>query len=147
HTQISDLASARGDSLAPKLVEGRKLFTQLGCINCHLMEGLGDSRRVGPELTHVAYKVDPQFIQSWVWFPRNFRPSTLMPHFFRQENQLKGSENGGDPNPKLRNEAEVQAITHYLETFSRPYEPLPLPDGKKGDAKHGWELFTSIGCL
>lgn len=147
HTEISDLASARGDSLAPKLTEGRKLFTQLGCINCHLVEGLGDSRRVGPDLTHVSEKLDKGFIEKWVWYPRDFRPSTLMPHFFRQENQQASSRNEDDPEPMLRNETEVQAITHYLQTFSTPFQAEPLPAGKSGDAKRGWEKFTSVGCL
>src|SRR5262245_18759542 len=70
-----------------------------------------------------------------------------MPHFFQQENTLKQSANDDDPNPELRTQVEVQAITHYLKTFSKPFDARPVPEGLTGDAKHGEALFTSIGCL
>ncbi|MBC6947451.1 hypothetical protein DWB58_05860, partial [candidate division KSB1 bacterium] len=137
HTQISDLASYRGDGTADKLVTGRKLYTQLGCINCHLVEGLGDSRRVGPDLTHINHKLDTGFLHRWIWNPADFRPSTRMPHFFMQENSLPSSRNDHDPDPMLRTETEVLAMTHYLQTFTRPFAPEPLPDGVEGDPKRG----------
>jgi len=130
-----------------RIVEGRHLFTSLGCINCHNVEGLTDSRRVGTDLYHVADKLTPGFMQRWIDYPNNFRPSTRMPHFFHQENNLPGSANEFDPNPVLRTETEVQAITRYLQTFSRPAETHPLPEGIEGDPARGAELFTSIGCL
>ena len=71
-----------------------------------------------------------------------------MPHFFHQENNLASSANQEfDPDPVLRTETEIKAITHYLRTFSRPFEAKPLPDGISGDPKHGEQLFLSIGCL
>lgn len=147
HTQISDLASYRGEGTADKLVEGRKLYTQLGCINCHLVEGLGDSRRVGPDLTHVNHKLDTGFLHRWIWYPADFRPSTRMPHFYMQENNLPSSRNDHDSDPMLRTETEVQAMTHYLQTFTRPHAPEPLPEGIEGDPKRGAELFVETGCL
>src|SRR5262249_40895843 len=71
----------------------------------------------------------------------------FMPHFFQQENNLQSSANEFDKNPTLRTETEIEAITKYLETFTRSYEPKQLPEGIKGDAKAGWEKFTSLGCL
>ncbi|MEE8168971.1 MAG: c-type cytochrome, partial [Phycisphaerae bacterium] len=147
HTDISDLTSYRGAGTAERLTKGRRLFTQLGCINCHLVQGMGDSRQVGPDLASVGYKLETGFIQNWIHYPADFRPSTRMPHFFRQENNLPSSANPNDPDPTLRTETEAQAITHYLETFSGPYDPLPLPEGVTGDAARGAELFVATGCL
>ncbi len=130
-----------------RMVEGRHLFTSLGCINCHKVDSLSDSRRVGPDLSHVAEKLDAGFMQRWIEYPNNFRPSTRMPHFFRQENNLPPSANEFDPDPVLRTETEIQAITHYLRTFSTSYDPEPLPEGVEGDAARGKQLFVSIGCL
>lgn len=147
HTEIADLASYRGDGAAEKLTQGRKLFTQVGCINCHLVEGLGDSRRVGPDLTAVNQKLTQGFMERWIEYPAEFRPSTLMPHFFKQENNLPSSGSDVDPNPKVRTETEIAAISHYLRTFSRPYAAEAVPEGIEGDAKRGHELFVNTGCL
>ncbi|HKQ47754.1 MAG TPA: cytochrome c [Phycisphaerae bacterium] len=149
HAQTFDLERHKTEPLASArpIVEGRDLFTSLGCINCHAVDGLTDSRRVGTDLTHVGEKLTTGFIQRWVEYPANFRPSTRMPHFFHQENNLPSSANEFDPDPVLRTEAEIQAIAHYLKTFSKPLEFLPVPEGITGDAKRGEELFVSIGCF
>ena len=132
---------------ALRIVEGRQLFTEVGCINCHNVDGLGDSRRVGPDLARVDEKLNTGFMERWIEYPNDFRPSTRMPHFFRQENNLPSSRNDADPDPILRTETEIQAMTHYLLTFSRSFDPVPLPAGVAGDAGRGEQLFTSIGCL
>jgi len=149
HTETTDLERRDGERLpdAEAIVRGENLFVSLGCINCHAAEGLNDSRQVGPDLTHVASKLTEGFIQRWVEFPKNFRPSTRMPHPFRQENNLPWSRSFEDPDPILRTNTEIEAITHYLLTFSKPFTPVELPAGVHGDPKRGEELFTSIGCL
>ena len=149
HTEVYDLERHRTLPLEParNIVEGRDLFTSVGCINCHNVDGLSDSRKVGTDLSHVAQKLDTGFMERWVEYPKNFRPSTWMPHFFRQENNLPSSANEFDPDPVLRTETEIQAIVHYLQTFSKPLDMLPLPDGMEGDPTRGEQLFTSIGCL
>lgn len=149
HDQVYDLEfhDTMGLPAASNLVEGRDLFTQIGCINCHLVQGLGDSRKVGTDLSHVGQKLTTGFIERWVQYPKNFRPSTWMPHFFLQENNLPPSRNEFDPDPLLRTETEIQAITHYLTTFSLPTAQDALPEGMTGDPGRGEQLFTSIGCL
>ncbi len=149
HTQTTDLEQREGERLpdADAIVRGEDLYITLGCINCHASEGLNDSRQVGPDLTHVASKLTEGFIQKWVNFPKDYRPSTRMPHPFRQENNLPWSKSFEDPDPILRTNTEIEAISHYLLTFSKPYTPVELPTGIQGDPKHGEELFTSIGCL
>lgn len=150
HTQIYDLERHKTERLdvAENVVEGRDLFTKVGCINCHNVDGLTDSRRVGPDLAHVGTKLSTGFMERWVEYPNNFRPSTRMPHFFKQENNLNSSKNEEfDPTPELRTSVEIKSIVHYLKTFTKPFQPYPLPEGLEGDPKHGEELFVSVGCL
>jgi len=149
HDQTLDLEKYRTEPLAEarNVVDGRKLFAQVGCINCHNVDGLSDLRRVGPDLQHVGTKLTPGFIEQWVWYPNDYRPSTRMPHFFAQENNLPSSRNDEDPDPTLRTQVEVQAMTHYLTRFSKPFDAKPVPEGISGDVARGESLFTSIGCL
>ncbi len=154
HERTYDLERRRTEPLpsAARIVRGRDLFTSTGCINCHNVDGLTDSRRVGTDLTHVGEKLSEGFIHRWIEYPNDFRPSTRMPHFFKQENNLPSDilpavANEFDPDPALRTETEIQAITHYLRTFSTPYDPKPLPEGIDGDPQRGHELFVSVGCL
>lgn len=149
HQQIYDLERSKTIPLAParNIVEGRDLFTTVGCINCHNVDGLSDSRRVGTDLAHVSQKLSQGFMERWVEYPKNFRPSTWMPHFFHQENNLPSSANEFDPDPILRTETEIQSIVHYLRTFSKPLDMLPVPESVEGDPTRGETLFTSIGCL
>jgi len=149
HDQTLDLERYRTEPLpeARNVVDGRKLFAQVGCINCHNVDGLSDLRRVGPDLQHVGGKLTTGFIERWVKYPNDFRPSTRMPHFFEQENNLPDSANDEDPNPELRTQVEVQAITHYLTKFSKPFDARPVPEGLTGDVARGGSLFTSVGCL
>ncbi len=54
------------------------------------VETPGQMRKVGPSLRHVASKLDPSFLYSWVRKPTDFRPSTKMPQFFGQWDHLDG---------------------------------------------------------
>ncbi len=149
HAGAADVAEYEGRPLATRITQGRQLFEQMGCINCHKVEDLDGSRRVGPDLTHMASKLKPEFVQPWVYYPRDYRPSTWMPHFFRQENNWGRSGKPGDPDPdpQLRTETEVAAISHYLFTFSAPYEAEKPPEGVTGSAERGREIFDTVGCL
>ncbi len=147
HSEVADIISFRGEAQAKKLNLGRDLFTRVGCINCHKVEELGEQRRVGPALTRVGAKLDSKFTDRWIHSPKEFRPSTWMPHLFLQENNGAHSANGFDPNPVLRTESEVSAISHYLFTVSQSWTPLAIPQDVTGDADRGRKLFTEVGCL
>ncbi len=97
------------------------------------------SGRVGPDLRHVTAKLSPAMINTWIWSPKAFRPSTKMPHFFMLEN------NSSDEDIR-RTRQEVRAITEYLVQTATPLEPKYKVGELKGDAKAGKEVFTSIGC-
>ncbi|RME38687.1 MAG: hypothetical protein D6788_06955, partial [Planctomycetota bacterium] len=147
HTEITDIARYQGERHGKRINLGRQLFTELGCVNCHNVDKIPRARKVGPDLTHVASKLKPKFVQQWVFFPQKFRPSTRMPHMFLQENSLPDSANAYDPDPVLRTETEVAAISKYLFTVSRPWKPIPKPEGVTGDPKRGETLFRKLGCL
>lgn len=130
HSEVFDI---RDD--APRLFEGRKLFSQLGCANCHLVEQIGQSldlKKVGPSLAHVHDKLSPEMTASWIWSPRAFRPMTRMPHFFMLENN-------SSPIDILRTRTEVAAITQYLQS-----EPLGYETKLKELQQKGRELGTAL---
>ena len=104
------------------------------------------SRRVGPDLTYVGAKLTPAFVQQWAYKPQAFRPSTRMPHFFLQENNGPKSDNKFDTDPVLRTETEIAAISKYLFTVSRPWQPIAKPEGVHGDVERGRRLFRETGC-
>ncbi len=160
HSQVADIATYNGRPAAQTINEGQMLFTTLGCINCHLVEQFADSRKVGPDLSHLAEKTTRGFVQNWIHFPADYRPSTLMPHFFEQENNDAQSERaGGDTDPALRTRAEVVAMTEYLLRVSNGYEREELPadlweplkdensEAVKAARDRGRRLFGAVGCL
>src|SRR5262249_860669 len=96
---------------------------------------------VGPDLRHVASKLSPQFINTWIWAPKAFRPSTRMPHFFMLENNSSDEE-------IRRTRQEARSITEYLALTAQPWQPShPIPPGAKGSAEAGKALFNTLGCL
>lgn len=146
HSHVTDIDRYEGKRVGERLNLGQHLFREVGCINCHSVDSLKGSRRVGPDLRRVASKLKPEFVQPWAFFPQKFRPSTTMPHFFMQENSRTETANAFDPDPVTRTEAEVAAITHYLFTLSEKWEPLVKPAEAIGDAERGRQLFRSVGC-
>lgn len=115
---------------------GQRIFEQVGCTGCHLVEGYGDIAKVGPGLRKVQAKLDPSWMVRWIQNPREFRPHTRMPHFYFTEE-------------------EALAAASYIWSASRTeadawLDNHPLPEGyRAGDpalVKKGEELARSIGC-
>ena len=78
HDEIADLATYNRQPVAPKLNEGRLLFTTWGCANCHLVDDLADTPRAGPDLTHVGDKLSRAYLQRYIHDPGKHRPATRM---------------------------------------------------------------------
>ena len=74
--------SAEGLQGAGIAARGERLFREMGCHGCHLINGFGDLPKAGPSLKRVAAKVSPEWLVSWIEKPKEFRPRTRMPHFF-----------------------------------------------------------------
>lgn len=121
---------------APLLAEGQRLFEQIGCTGCHLVQGYENIPKVGPSLRKISAKVDPGWMLRWIENPHNFRPRTRMPNF------------------ELSREDSI-AIAAYLWSQSKEegetwLKQNPLPAGfREGDANEiasGKKLVETVGC-
>ena len=72
HADVQDV------EFAENIARGEKLFMQVGCTGCHLVEGYGEARKIGPHLRRVAAKADPSWLVEWVTNPHEF--SSPDPH-------------------------------------------------------------------
>jgi len=149
---------------AKKLNQGRELFRERGCANCHMGTSDPDTAwlgRIGPDLRRIGEKTDVLWTQRWIENPWEFRPDTRMPRLFGLENRRadqdrgqvvqvsyddngKASENASHAMP--RDPVEIEAITTYLFATSKLREQK-LPEPPKGDAARGKEHFEQFGCL
>jgi cytochrome c2/predicted nucleic acid-binding Zn-ribbon protein len=119
---------------------GRELIAHMGCYGCHNINlpGFTGLRKAGPSLLRLAGKTNPGWAYKWIEAPRNFHPTTWMPHFFNQENTTT-------PANLKRQQAEINGIVSYLWAKSeRPvYDDVAVP---MGDPAHGKQLFETVGC-
>jgi cytochrome c551/c552 len=141
HHMVTDLAEHQ----APKLLAGYQRITRYGCTGCHTIGGEGafgpdltDNRPVGPNLRHVASKVDRDWLVKWIKNPHAFRPDSRMPRFYDLENNNK-------PGDQARANAEVHAIAHYL--FAKSTPPAFTEPPEQSDPARGKQLFFEKGCM
>ena len=120
------------------LETGRRLITKMGCYGCHQIgyAAFEDLPKQGPDLSKVASKIEPGWAAKWIEAPRDFRPTTWMPHFFYQEN-VEGELN------EARQRVEIEAIVDYI--FDESERP-EYPSAPSGDVTSGEDLFYSVGC-
>ncbi len=76
--------TAAGSSAPPsmneqRLAQGRRLVENLGCFGCHTIRGEGSS--IGPELTNLGGKVNPEWLYGWIANPKQYFPNSRMPVF------------------------------------------------------------------
>ncbi len=123
---------------AAQLEAGRELINRMGCYVCHKIDypAFSDLPRPGPSLARVAGKVDPAWAYRWIEAPRDFRPTSWMPHFFFQKNTTT-------PANLERQKAEIAAVVAYIWDRSEAPDYPPAPPG---DAERGAELFETVGC-
>jgi mono/diheme cytochrome c family protein len=121
---------------ADHIATGQKLFENLGCTGCHLVEGFEDLPKVGPYLRRIGAKVDPSWLTRWVTNPHQFRPSTKMP------NILFAPEQG-------------TAVAAYLlqasakesqEWLAQSPEPTGINAKNAALVARGQEITQQIGC-
>jgi cytochrome c2 len=155
-------------SLAPTLDQGRWLFRQLNCTGCHLLEGFENNKDAGPQLNDVSAKVKPEWLLSWMRYPRGFRGKTSMPNLWPAplDPASKVPYQAGSPEHdkwKQDRADETLAIASFLyersETVSSAAGPThgagkkSLREQIKGyadvdgaSAESGKKLFESLGC-
>src|SRR3989454_6617936 len=97
-------AAARDDG---RVAQGRRVFEQTACINCHTVSGTAANGRVGPDLTHLMSRGTlraggvgntPENLRAWIRRPDDFKPGSLMP-------------------PMGLSESQLDAVTAYLSTL------------------------------
>jgi cbb3-type cytochrome oxidase cytochrome c subunit len=129
---------------APTFNAGMRLIERYGCYTCHkfggYLETLAKDKKPAPSLKKIASKVSPEWVQKWLWDPQSFRPSTLMPKFWK-------THNNSDVESLGRSAVEIDSITHFIMSKAKPYEPLKLASNAKGDVAHGKQVFGEVGCL
>ncbi len=86
---------------------------------------LQDMKKVGPNLKDVRLKLNRNWIPVWLNKPSDFRPTTKMPNFRLNDDQIK-------------------AISAYIWQSGLTDQ---LPRHKPGNSSHGKELFETRGCL
>ncbi|MFT5041313.1 MAG: mono/diheme cytochrome c family protein [Hyphomicrobiaceae bacterium] len=116
---------------------GEWLFQEMGCHNCHLVNGFEHLDKAGPSLKRVAAKVSPEWLVSWIENPKEFRPRTRMPHFFVTRE-------------------EATSIASYIIDSSfddgkawlaGADEPVGVDPGDAELVDEGRGLTESLGCL
>ncbi len=132
-------ASQTRASGADRYNRGLDMMERAGCYGCHRIEGYQDRRKAGPDLRHVASKIEQDWAYRWIENPRDYRPNTWMPRFFHLTNTSA-------PEDVERSRVEIDAIVSYLFARSTPFEPVDAsaPDG---DAARGKALVMEKGCL
>ena len=134
HADMQTVATRH--SIGQSIARGEKLFMQLGCTGCHVVEGYGEAKKIGPYLRRVAVKSDPAWMVEWITNPHEFRPHTRMPHFFF-------------------NEGQGRAVTAYLLQASREEgqawleshaEPEGIDPNNAELVQKGERLVNSLGC-
>jgi cytochrome c2 len=119
---------------------GRELIVHMGCNGCHTINlpGFTGLRKPGPSLLRIAGKTNPGWAYKWIEAPREFHPTTFMPHFFYQENTTA-------PVNKKRQQVEIAAIVSYLWASSEKpdYRNIAVP---AGDPARGRQVFETVGC-
>lgn len=154
-------------SLAPTLDQGRFLFRQLNCNGCHLLEGYENNKDAGPALDQVTAKAEPEWLLSWIRYPRGFRAKTSMPNLWPQpiEPASKVPYAEGTPEHTKWHTAradETVAIAAFL--YERSENPASRPGASSSETKSlreqikgyanvdgasaedGKLLFESYGC-
>ena len=78
----------------------------------------GTMRKVGPSLYRIGEKTNQEWARKWIEAPRNFRPTTKMPHFYGLSND---SPETLPDDQKAFPDAEIHAIAAYLFRESAGY--------------------------
>jgi mono/diheme cytochrome c family protein len=123
-----------------KKEHGRFLFEELACIKCHtageaepLAKGLAE--RTGPNLSKIAERAYPGWLDAWLKDPKKLRPHTSMAQMFKDD------EIG---------EAQRHAVVAYLATLGKPITPPTQPLLNSNDTRRSLErganLYLTVGC-
>lgn len=113
----------------PLLNDGRRLFTEAGCVGCHDVEGMRPREKIGPALIRVGDKVNGSWLARWLRNPKDYLPNTRMPNF-------------------MLSDAEIATLQKFLLSLRSPDPPaeIRLPQDEELIAR-GDKLFRESRCI
>jgi len=118
-------ANKLNDKAVTLRVSNSKIDGQIQQLDFRSHSLLQDQKKIGPNLKDARLKLNRNWIPVWLKKPTDFRPTTKMPNFRLNDDQIK-------------------AISAYLWQSALTD---PLTKQKSGNAQHGQELFETRGCL
>ena len=94
--EIATVAQPTSAAVTPQ--QGRRVFEEQACMNCHAISGTVANGRYGPDLTHFGERSTlasgaapntPDNLLAWLDDPNNIKPGVLMPamHLTQQQNK------------------------------------------------------------
>ena len=104
--------------------DGRRLFEDLGCGNCHDDESDSLTARQGPHLGGIGGRLKAAWIRRWLDAPDRFRPWATMPQMLRPQERVH--------------------VAAFLASLSA--EPIEEREPRKSDSERGRTSFQSLGC-
>jgi cytochrome c2 len=123
--ETNEEANRLNDRAVALRVSNSKLDLRIVQLDHTTKSLLQDMKKVGPNLKDVRLKLNKNWIPAWLKKPTDFRPTTKMPNFRLNQDQIK-------------------AISAYLWQSGLTD---PQPKHPAGSAAHGKELFETRGCL
>ena len=87
----SPAAPSAQPAAAANATEAATLYGSLFCSSCHAVQNAGGNLvggNVGPELSRVGSKVNPDWLRRWLKEPGQYEPGTRMPHYRLDEKQI-----------------------------------------------------------
>jgi cytochrome c2 len=123
--ESNDVANRLNDRAVALKVANSKLDLRIVQLDRTTKSLFQDMKKVGPNLKDVRLKLNKNWIPVWLKKPSEFRPTTKMPNFPLNDEQIK-------------------AISAYIWQSGLTDS---LPKHKTGNAAHGKELFETRGCL
>jgi len=97
------------------LAQGRKLFDQLQCLSCHVLESKttyspAEAATLAPNLKLAHQRLRPEWVVDWLRDPQVIDPGTRMPSYFYSEG-VRLYEDA---------EAQMQALRDHVITLGAP---------------------------
>lgn len=128
--------------------KGIRLFEELGCYACHETEGFGKDkdRMIGPDLTGIRSKVDPEWLVPWIMGPKKFRADTRMPDFRLEEEEAKAIASYLWQNSqRFKSTSRDGFATSFLWQEPERFDGREEFDDEA--IEEGAYIFESVGCL
>jgi cytochrome c551/c552 len=123
--ESNEEANHLNDRAVALKVSNSKMDLRIAQLDRSTKSLLQDMKKVGPNLKDIRLKLNRDWIPVWLAKPSDFRPTTKMPNF------------------RLNND-QIKAISAYIWQSALTDT---LPKHKPGNAVHGKELFETRGCL